>query len=242
MTMEVPPDNRVVLVSGSAGVAGQAITREFLQNGWTVCAGWHRTPLASSDDRIFPVQFDVTEFEQCQSAVDQVLKRCGRIDVLVNNAGLTVDKPIWQMRDEDWDRVQDVNLAGAFHCAKAVMRAMFRRRAGHIVNMSSYSGRVGHAGQSNYAAAKAGLIGLTQALAREAAPRNVLVNAVLPGLMASKMTSTLSEEQAARLREANLLKRFNSPDEVARFIAFLVTMHDVSGQCFQLDSRVVAWS
>jgi 3-oxoacyl-[acyl-carrier protein] reductase len=171
-------------------------------------------------------------------AVADVLARWGRIDALVNNAGVTADQGLPQLREADWDHVLDVNLKGAFRCSQAVLRPMLRQREGHILNLGSFAGRVGARGQSAYAAAKAGLMGLTVALAREVGPRNVRVNAVLPGVLPTPLTAGLPPDALARFAAANALCRLNTLDEVARFVVFLAGMQNVSGQLFQLDSRI----
>jgi 3-oxoacyl-[acyl-carrier protein] reductase len=229
---------RVVLITGAAGGLGVALVHAFGCMGWQVAAGCHRTPFHGASDIVWPVPLDVTNGASIQSAVATVLERWGRIDALVNNAGITADTLIGQMSEEDWDQVLDVNLKGAWLCSQAVLRPMLRRRDGHIINIGSYSGRVGQRGQANYAAAKAGLIGLTASLAKEVGSRNIRVNAVLPGVLPTPLTERLDARQLEGLMEANALGRLNSLDEVARFIAFLGAMENVSGQVFQLDSRI----
>lgn len=160
----------------------------------------------------------------------------------MNNAGVTADQPAWQISDADWDRVIAVNLKGAFLCSREVLPVMLRQQDGHIINIASFSARQGTRGQANYAAAKAGLIGLTESLAREVGGDNVRVNAVLPGVMRTGMTARLTEVQLTELASANLLGRLNSIEEVAGFVAFLASLRNVSGQLFQLDSRISRWT
>ena len=185
---------------------------------------------------------DVSRKASIESAVQETLARWGRIDVLINNAGIAKDGLITQLDEANWNAVMDVNLKGAFLCAQAVLRQMLKRRDGHIINIASWSGRVGSRGQPNYGASKAGLFGLTTSLAREIGSRNVRVNAVLPGVLTTKMTAHLSEEHMKVYAEANALGRINSFDEVVRFVVFLASMQNVSGQIFQLDSRIGSWS
>ena len=185
---------------------------------------------------------DVTCRESVNSAVATGLEKFQRIDVLINNAGLVADALLPQLSDDEWERVLDVNLRGAFLCSQAVTRQMIRQRDGHIINLSSQAVRLALRGRSNYAAAKAGLIGLTQSLAKELGSRNVRVNAIFPGLMPTKMTATLTTEQLDAFASANALGRINSVEEVARFIAFLATTQNISGQVFTLDSRIAPWS
>ncbi|HOC18529.1 MAG TPA: 3-oxoacyl-ACP reductase FabG [Vicinamibacterales bacterium] len=169
------------------------------------------------------VALDVTRPEMVQAAVDQVLERQGRIDVLVNNAGIARDQLLMRMKREEWDAVVAVNLTGAFTCAQAVLRPMMRQRSGRIISISSVVGQMGNAGQSNYAASKAGLIGFTKALAREVAARSVTVNAVAPGLIDTDMTRALSEGVRSEWAAKVPLGRLGSPDDVAWTVAFLAS-------------------
>ena len=233
---------QVALISGAAGGLGQALAREFLEHGFRVVAGYHSHSLHQETETLWPIALDVTNADNVGAVAKQVLDRWQRIDVLVNNAGLANDNLLARIDDADWDAVLDVNLKGAFRCCQAVLRPMLKQRAGHIVNIASFSGRAGAAGQANYAAAKAGLMGLTQALAKEVGSRYICVNAVLPGVLATPMTATLAPEVMEAFSQANALGRINSVEEVARFVRFLTTMRNVSGQTFQLDSRIVPWT
>lgn len=234
--------SRVVLITGAAGGLGRALAEEFREEGFRVAAGYHSTPLGKESDALWPLALDVTKKENAATVVSEVLERWERIDVLVNNAGLTADKLLANLNDSDWDRVLDVNLKGAFLCSQAVLPPMLKQRAGHIVNIASFSGRTGAVGQANYAAAKAGLIGLTQSLAHEVGSRNICVNAVLPGVLATSMTAKITPETMAAFAQSNALGRINSVSEVAKFVVFLTTMGNVSGQIFQLDSRIARWA
>jgi 3-oxoacyl-[acyl-carrier protein] reductase len=176
------------------------------------------------------------------AVTNEIVQSWGRLDALICNAGVTADGSLALMSDDDWQRVLEVNLKGAFHCSRAALRPMLAQRDGHIIFISSFSGRVGTRGQTNYAAAKAGLIGLSQSLAREAGPRNVRANAVLPGVLPTPMTGGLEAATLASFVSANTLGRINTLDEVARFIAFLTATQNISGQIFQLDSRVAPWT
>jgi 3-oxoacyl-[acyl-carrier protein] reductase len=233
---------RVVLITGAAGGLGQELVRQFKTVGWRVAAGIHRNPGLPSGDALITVPLDVTDRESVSAAIASVLDQWGRLDALINNAGLTADALSWQLSDEEWDRALDVNLKGAFLCAQAAVRPMLRQRDGHIINVGSFSGRAGQRGQANYAAAKAGLIGLTESLAREVGSRNIRVNAILPGVLPTPMTAKLSGEQLAGFASANALGRLNSVAEVAQFVVFLAALQNVSGQVFQLDSRIGRWT
>jgi 3-oxoacyl-[acyl-carrier protein] reductase len=233
---------RTVLITGAAGGLGRELVAEFAAQGWRVAAAYHSSTSAAETGRIWPIRFDVTRRAQVQAAVQQVLARWGRMDALINNAGVTADGLISQTSGDDWDRVLDANLKGAFLCSQAVLPAMLKQRDGHVINISSFSARHGPVGQASYAAAKAGLIGLTGSLAKEAGSRNIRVNAVLPGVLPTPMTARLSEARLRELAAANALGRLNSPAEVARFTAFLATTRNISGQMFQLDSRIGRWT
>ena len=232
----------MALITGAAGGLGDGLAAEFLRQGWKVAAGIHQKTSAREGPEFWPITLDVTDETQIDAGIESVLERWGQIDVLINNAGIIDDGCFWKCSEADWDRVLSVNLKGAFLCSRAVARPMIRRRDGHIVNISSYSGRVGSRGQANYAAAKAGLYGLTQSLASELGSRNVRVNAVLPGLLATAMTSELSSDQLADAVAVNALGRINAIAEVAQTVCFLASLKNVSGQIFQLDSRIVPWT
>ena len=232
---------RVVLITGASGGLGKALVGEFVSRGWRVSAA-SRKPTAPESKQVWPVTLDVTDRRQAESVVEQITKRWQRIDALINNAGAIADGPVWDMEDQQFEKILAVNLKGAFICSQMVLRPMLRQRDGHIVNISSFSGRAGARGQTNYSAAKAGLFGLTTSLAQEVGSRNIRVNAVLPGVLPSGMTSHLKPGQLQEFANANTLKRINSVEEVARFIAFLVTTQNISGQLFQLDSRISPWT
>ncbi|PAW87405.1 MAG: beta-ketoacyl-ACP reductase [Pedosphaera sp. Tous-C6FEB] len=235
-----PP--RVALITGASGGLGRALVTELLAQGWHVAAGFYRENVHAESEFLRPLPLDVTSRDAVQAAVAQVLTRWSRVDLLINNAGLTADHLSWQLTDDEWQRVLDVNLKGAFLCAQAVLRPMLKQRSGHILNISSFSGRTGNSGQANYAAAKAGLLGLTTSLAKEVGTRNVRVNAILPGVLPTPMTARLTPEQLAAFAAANALGRLNDLAEVARFTAFLATTQNISGQVFQLDSRIARWT
>lgn len=233
---------RVAVVTGAAGGLGTGIVAELARQGWSVAAGWHRREPGPVTGDVFAVPLDVSNGDSVQLAIDGVVERWGRVDLLVNNAGVVSDALLARMDDPMWDRVLDVNLDGAFRCARAVVRPMMRQREGQILNITSHGGRVGRAGQANYAASKSALFGLTQSLARELGSRNIRVNAVSPGFLQTGLVGELTECQVAAHAAANTLGRLNEIAEVARFVAFLAGMRNVSGQVFQLDSRITPWT
>ena len=237
-----PSARRVVLVTGAAGGLGHATVHEFAAQGWQVIAASHAVPPAWPAENVWGTRLDVTDRTRVAAVFDGVLKRFGRLDALVNNAGIARDGLVPQLTLDEWQQVIDVNLKGAFLCAQAAVRPMLRQRDGHIINIASFGGRVGRAGQSNYAASKAALLGLTQSLAKEVGSRDVRVNAVLPGFLRTKLVGELTAEQLAQHCAANALGRLNEFGEVVRFLVFLAGMKNVSGQLFQLDSRIAPWT
>jgi 3-oxoacyl-[acyl-carrier protein] reductase len=245
------PNGPVVLITGAAGGLGRALVSEFVRNRWSVVAAAHKveswdgtSPDEGREDSgiLWKTSLDVTDRGACQAVVKAAVERFGRIDCLINNAGIAADGSVARLTDDDWQRVLDVNLKGAFFCSQAVARTMASARSGHILNIASWAARHGTRGQVNYAAAKAGLIGLTQSLARELGSRNVRVNVVLPGVLPTRMTGALTAQQLDDLSAANVLGRTGSLEEVARFIGVLAGLQHVSGQLFQLDSRIASWT
>jgi 3-oxoacyl-[acyl-carrier protein] reductase len=237
-------EGRVLLVTGAGGGLGGALVRGFARAGWRVAAAGHRERPEGIGDEVAGVAgwvLDVTDGEACRRVVAEVEERWGRIDVLVHSAGVAVDRRITSMSEADWDRVMDVNLKGAFLVGRAVLPGMVRRREGLVVNIGSQSGRCGAVGQVNYAAAKAGLVGLSLSLAREMAGAGIRVNVVLPGVMPTKMTAGMSEGAREALVGANLTGRMNRPEDVVALVGLLAEARNVSGQVFAWDSRVARW-
>jgi 3-oxoacyl-[acyl-carrier protein] reductase len=169
------------------------------------------------------LQFNVAEPLQVEQAFAEITKESGRLDILVNNAGITRDQLLVRMKEEDWDQVLAVNLKGAFNCLKAAAKPMIKQRSGRIINISSVVGFLGNAGQVNYVASKAGLVGLTKSAARELASRNITVNAVAPGFIETAMTQTLTEKTREAMLAQIPLNRFGTPEEVAHAVAFLAS-------------------
>lgn len=234
--------NRVVCITGAAGGLGRELVSTFRSQGDTVVAGVRANHPFEPGDELWPLPLEVTQAAQVEEAFQRIQERLGRLDVLINNAGVTRDGLLTQLTDREWDEVMNVNLRGAYLCSRAALPALTACRAGHIINIASFAARKGHAGQSNYVAAKAGLLGLTQALAKELGSQGVQVNAVLPGVLPTRMTAHLSPARLAALAAENVLGKLNDPAEVARFTWFLTTLKNVSGQVFQLDSRLSRWT
>ncbi|MBX3733924.1 MAG: SDR family NAD(P)-dependent oxidoreductase [Verrucomicrobiae bacterium] len=232
------PARRVALITGAMGGLGSALVRAFAAEGWSVAAGWHHTAPDTLPKAAFATPLDVTRADAATAAVDAVLRRWGRLDVLVNNAGISRDELLVRTSSNDWDSVLAVNLKGAFHCCRAVLPAMVQQKEGHILNIVSFGGRVGRAGQTAYAASKAALAGLTRSLAREVGPSGIRVNAVSPGFLRTPMVGHLPPEQLRAHAAENVLGRLGDPDEAARCICQIAGFRDTSGQLFQLDSRI----
>ena len=242
-----PFAGRVAIVTGATRGIGRAIAMELARHGADVAFNYARSAEAADmlkkdleklSVRVLAAQCDVAKTEAAAEMVKQVKDQFGRIDFLVNNAGITRDNLILRMKEEDWDDVLDTNLKGTWNFAKAVLRTMLRQdTGGSILNISSISGRVGMAGQSNYSASKAGMIGLTKALAREVASRKVTVNALALGLVSTDMSATLDETYRTKLIDQIPLGRFAEPEEVARIACFLLSedARYITGQVIQVD-------
>lgn len=224
-------DGRVAIVTGGTRGIGAAITALLARNGVRVAAGYSRgkesaeklqSQLEAGGATVSVHQGRVDELDDCRRVVQEVLDRYGRIDWLVNNAGITVDKTVRKMTPEDWHNVLDVNLFGAFAMVKSVLEHMIERGSGRIVNISSVIGETGNIGQANYAASKAGLFGLTKSLALETATKGITVNCVAPGFIATEMVSAIPEAALAKVVEKIPQRRLGQPDEVARVVKFLL--------------------
>jgi 3-oxoacyl-[acyl-carrier protein] reductase len=238
---------RVAIVTGATRGLGRAISLELARRGANVAFNYAKSAEAADSLRreieafsvgVFAAQCDVASTEAAAEMVKQVKDAFGRIDFLVNNAGITRDNLILRMKEEDWNAVMDTNLKGAWNFAKAALRVMLRQEdGGSILNISSISGKVGMAGQSNYSASKAGLIGLTKALAKEVASRRVTVNALALGLVSTDMAGALDESYRAKLLEQIPLGRFAETDEVARIACFMLSddARYITGEVLQVD-------
>ncbi len=242
-------DGRIAIITGSGQGIGKAIALTLAQRGATVIINDLKQELAESalaDVRAqggdgLAIAADVTDAAQVDAMVKQVLDAYGKVDILVNNAGTTRDNLIMRMSEEEFDFIIRTNLKSAWLCSKAVIRPMMRKRYGRIVNMSSASGRIGQAGQTNYSASKAGMIGLTKALAREVASRGVTVNAVAPGLIKTALTEKMPQEAMDWLLNLVPVGRAGEVADVAYVVGFLVAEEAgyITGQVISVDGGLV---
>ena len=222
-------DNQVALVTGASRGIGRAIAVELARQGAYVIgtatseagAAAIGTYLAADGLKGTGAVLNVNDAARCESLIEEVVKTHGGLNVLVNNAGITQDQLAMRMKDEDWINVIDTNLTAVFRLSRAVLRPMMKARGGRIINITSVVGSTGNPGQMNYAAAKAGVDGMTRALAREIGSRNVTVNSVAPGFIDTDMTKVLSEEQHAALKAQIPLGRLGQPEDIAQAVAFL---------------------
>lgn len=240
---------RAALVTGSNRGIGRAVAERLARDGFDVCVNCSsKASLPSAQEladqlereygvRAVAVAANVADPAAASALVDAAMEAFGRLDVLVNNAGITRDGLLARMKDEDFDAVLDVNLKGTFNCCRAAAQRMMKQRYGRIVNMSSVVGVAGNAGQANYAASKAGVIGLTKAVAKELAGRNITANAVAPGFIETDMTDALSDKQRAAITERIASKRLGAPEDVAALVSFLASEEAgyVTGQVVCVD-------
>jgi 3-oxoacyl-[acyl-carrier protein] reductase len=221
---------RVAVVTGASRGIGRGIARALASQGAVVCAAARAANAAetaaaivASGGRAESFTVDVTDTASVEALFGAVVERHGHVDVLVNNAGIARDQLMLRMKREDWDEVLRTNLTGAFSCVQAVLKTMVRQRSGRIVSISSVVGQMGNAGQANYAASKAGLIGFSKALAREVASRNVTVNVVAPGLIETDMTKALGDRSQTDWTAQIPAGRIGTPDDVAAAVCFLAS-------------------
>lgn len=239
-----------VVTGGNAGI-GKAIALKFAQEGAKVAilgtnaatgaAAIEEIKQAFPDAEIRFYQADVSKTPVVDMVFKQILTDFGKIDILVNNAGVTADQLLMKMSEDEWDRVIDVNLKSCYNTCRAVIRAMMKARKGKVINISSVVGLNGNPGQVNYAASKAGIIGLTKALAKEAAPRNILVNCIAPGFIETKMTDALTDAQKESILKQVPLARLGDPKEIANIAWFLASpLSDyITGQVITVDGGMV---
>jgi 3-oxoacyl-[acyl-carrier protein] reductase len=225
-------EDKVVVVTGSSRGIGRGIATEFGREGASVVVNYNSNADAANEvvesinaigSQAIAVQADVSDFSQAESLIKRAIDEFGDLQVLVNNAGTTRDGLIMTMKEPDWDFVLNTNLKSTFNCSRAAVRYMLRKRYGRIINVTSVSGQIGNAGQTNYSASKAGQIGFTKALAREVASRKITVNAVAPGFISTELTESLPEDLKAGLKDLIPLKRIGTPEEVAKAVLYLAS-------------------
>ena len=244
-------NGRVAFVTGASRGIGSAIAFSLAMAGAKVGVNYNTSresaekvieKITHGGGEAFLVEGNVSEEASAGAAVKQVISQCGQIDILVNNAGINRDRLLMRMKIEDWDEVLDVNLRGTFLCSKLVMPQMIKQRKGRIVNISSVVGLRGNPGQANYAAAKAGLIGFTKAVAREVASRNVTVNAVAPGFITTGMVEELSEDTQKQILDKIPMGRFGSAEDVSQAVLFLCGdgASYITGQVITIDGGLIA--
>lgn len=244
-------EGKVALVTGASRGIGASVACRLADAGAKVGINYHTNKRAAETvvDSIkalggeaLLVEADVSQEATAEAAVAAVTKGWGRIDILVNNAGINRDRLLLRMKPDDWDQVLEVNLRGAFLCSKYVMPHLIKQRSGRIINISSVVGISGNPGQANYAAAKAGLIGFTKAVAREVASRNVTVNAVAPGYITAGMVQDLSDETRQQILARIPMGRFGTPEDVAEAVLFLCGdgASYVTGQVLTIDGGLIA--
>lgn len=242
--------DQIVLVTGGTRGIGRAIALEFGRKGAKLVVNYTSSEekakaliaeLAEMGCEAVAIQADVSKAEDAERLVSEAVKAFGRVDVLVNNAGITRDNLLIRMKESDWDEVMNVNLKGAFLMSKAVGKLMLKQRSGAMVNLTSVVGIMGNAGQANYSASKAGVIGLTKSLAREFASRGVRVNAVAPGYILTDMTSVLSDEATSHFTSQIPLGRAGTPEDVAKAVCFLCSEDSayMTGQVLHVDGGML---
>lgn len=239
-------NGKVALVTGASRGIGREIALTLAKEGAVVIINYNgskeraeevKNAIESEGGSASVYQCNVSDFEACEAMMKDLVKEFGHIDILVNNAGITRDNLIMKMKEEDFDAVLNINLKGTFNTIRHLSRQMLKQRSGKIINISSVSGILGNAGQANYAASKAGVIGLTKTMARELASRGITVNAVAPGFVDTEMTEVLSEEVKEAACRQIPLGRFGKPSDIANMVAFLASEKAdyITGQVFSVD-------
>lgn len=242
--------DKVAMITGATRGIGKQIALTLANEGYNIVLNYRtendelkqlKNEIESKNVKCLAVQGDVTNFEDCKQMIESAIKEFGKIDVLVNNAGITKDMLLARMKEEDFKQVIDVNLVGTFNMTKNVISYMMKARNGRIINISSVVGIAGNAGQTNYSASKAGIIGFTKSLAKEVASRNILVNAVAPGFIETNMTDVLKQEVKDEIAKNIPLKRMGTPQDVANVVKFLASQDSsyITGQVISVDGGMI---
>lgn len=240
---------KAIVTGGSRGI-GKAIVKELASNGCNVVFTYHSSEevakqieqeLSTSNTKVKAFKADAGSFKDAQDTINFALENLGSVDILVNNAGITKDNLLLRMNEDEFDSVVNANLKSVFNYTKAVLKSMLGQRYGRIVNISSVVGIIGNPGQANYVASKAGVIGLTKSNAKELASRNITVNAVAPGFIATDMTDKLNEQQKEAIMANVPLKRLGTPEDIAKVVSFLVSSDAdyITGQVIAVDGGMV---
>lgn len=243
-------ENKVVLVTGAARGIGKQIAITLAKVGYDVSVNYRtksdeldelKAEIEAEGVRCALVQGDVANFDEAEKMVKETVEQLGKIDVLVNNAGITKDGLLMRMGKEDFEKVIDINLVGTFNVTRNVIPYMIKQKSGRIISISSVVGVAGNAGQTNYSASKAGIIGFTKSLAKEVASRNILVNAVAPGFIATDMTSVLSDSVKENINNQIPLRKMGTAEDVAKVVKFLASEDSsyVTGQVINVDGGMV---
>ena len=242
--------DKVAMITGATRGIGKQIALTLANEGYNIVLNYRtendelkqlKNEIESKKVKCLTVQGDVTNFEDCKQMIESGIKEFRKIDVLVNNAGITKDMLLARMKEEDFKQVIDVNLVGTFNMTKNVISYMMKARNGKIINISSVVGIAGNAGQTNYSASKAGIIGFTKSLAKEVASRNILVNAVAPGFIETNMTDVLKQEVKDEIAKNIPLKRMGTPQDVANVVKFLASEDSsyITGQVISVDGGMI---
>ena len=243
--------NKIAIVTGASRGIGSAIAHNLSKAGAKVVLISRsidalksvESEIKSNGGEAISITADVSNLESFTNAINQVVETWGTVDILVNNAGITKDNIILRLKEEDWDAVIDINLKGCFNGIKAVTRPMLKSRSGRIINITSVIGLIGNSGQSNYAASKAGILGLTKSIAKELGPRNITVNAIAPGYIQTEMTDSLDQTSKDNLMKSIPLQRLGKPEEIASLVCFLVSEEAayITGQTLNVDGGMVMY-
>lgn len=243
-------DKLVCLVTGASSGIGRQIALDFAKEGYDLVLNYSSNMASAMEvalecetfgSKTLVLGFDVSKGDEVEKNIQTIISTFGKIDVLINNSGITRDGLVLRMKESDFEDVIDINLKGAFNCSKAVLKYMFKARTGKIINMTSVIGLIGNAGQANYAASKAGLIGLTKSLAKECATRNINVNAIAPGFIQTRMTDQLSDDLKQSILKQIPNGRFGSCEDISNCVLFLASnkANYINGQVIQVDGGMV---
>jgi 3-oxoacyl-[acyl-carrier protein] reductase len=243
--------NKIAIVTGASRGIGSAIAHNLSKAGAKVVLISRsidalksvESEIKSNGGEAISITADVSNLESFTNAISQVVETWGTVDILINNAGITKDNIILRLKEEDWDAVIDINLKGCFNGIKAVTRSMLKARSGRIINITSVIGLIGNSGQSNYAASKAGILGLTKSIAKELGSRNITVNAIAPGYIQTEMTDNLDQTSKDNLMKSIPLQRLGKPEEIASLVCFLASEEAayITGQTLNVDGGMVMY-